>query len=347
MKNNYTETAQKVLRHLTLKSEGGNNHFSMEHWEWPQGVALYAMYKLWRKTGSGETLDYLKNWYADHMKKGLPPKNVNTMAPMLGLTCLYEQLGNPEWLPVIKEWAEWVLRDMTRTEQNGLQHITSGGENHQQLWDDTLYMTGMFLYMAGKVLKNREMKNLAGYQFLLHIRILQDEKSGLWYHGWTFEKKSHYGGIFWGRGNAWITACFPDFLEMLEETDAVYQTVLQSYRAQVSTLIKLQDEKTGLWRTVLDGGDKNGNYTETSASAGIAYGLLKGVRQGLLPKSDLKYAERALKGVLDEVDEQGLVQGTSFGTCVGDDAQYYLDIPVCPTAYGQGLTFLMLTEVME
>lgn len=345
MQNKYFKTAQHVLRHLTEESAGGNGHFSMEKWEWPQGVALYAMYKVWRKTGDAGTLAYMLDWYARQMAAVAPEKNVNTCAPMLGMACLYEQLGTPAFLEPIREWAHWVLHDMARTKQNGLQHITSGADNDQQLWDDTLYMTVLFLYKAGQILKNRDMKNLACYQFLLHIRFLQDTHTGLWYHGWTFDGNHNFGRVFWARGNAWLTACGPDFLEMLDEEDAAYTAVLHSYQSQAAALCRLQDEKTGLWHTILDDGSE-ASYLETSATAGIAYGLLKGVRQGLLPQTMQANADKAASGVLSMIDERGLVQGTSYGTCVGDDADYYKAIPVTATAYGQGLTFLMLTEMM-
>jgi unsaturated rhamnogalacturonyl hydrolase len=41
-----------------------------------------------------------------------------------------------------------------------------------------------------------------------------------------------------------------------------------------------------------------------------------------------------------------MVQGVSYGTCMGKDLEFYKKIPIAPTAYGQGLTFLMLTELI-
>ena len=52
------------------------------------------------------------------------------------------------------------------------------------------------------------------------------------------------------------------------------------------------------------------------------------------------------EAVLGQIDETGAVQGVSGGTGMGHDLQHYKDIIVTPTAYGQGLTFLMLTELM-
>ena len=42
-----------------------------------------------------------------------------------------------------------------------------------------------------------------------------------------------------------------------------------------------------------------------------------------------------------------IVGGVSYGTPVGDTVDFYRTIPIQPTAYGQGLTFLMLTEALR
>ena len=55
----------------------------------------------------------------------------------------------------------------------------------------------------------------------------------------------------------------------------------------------------------------------------------------------------AARAVLEQIDETGAVQGVSGGTGMGYNLQHYKDIIVTPTAYGQGLTFLMLTELMQ
>jgi unsaturated rhamnogalacturonyl hydrolase len=40
----------------------------------------------------------------------------------------------------------------------------------------------------------------------------------------------------------------------------------------------------------------------------------------------------------------GVVWQVSYGTPVGNDAQFYKDIPVSPMTYGQALTLLILIE---
>lgn len=331
-----------VMQKLTSTHSGGgeNDHLTLDTWEWPQGVAVYAMLKVWQKTDDERVLSQVRDWYDRHIAKGLPVRNVNTTAPMLGMVLLYEKTRDERYLKLITDWAQWVMHVMPRTQEGGLQHITTHDENPEQLWDDTLFMTVLFLYRAGLALQKPEWLREAEYQLLLHIKYLHCPKSGLWYHGWTFMGRHHFGQAFWARGNSWFTAGAVDFLELLED-GPVRRLVMETWREQCLALLPLQDEKAGLWHTLLDHAD---SYLETSASAAIAYGLLKGVRLGWLDGTAAAAARLAYEGVIRMIQPDGTVEGVSYGTPMGMNLDFYRRIPICPTAYGQGLVFLMLTE---
>ena len=344
--NQYQQIAERVLNRLKSSRGDGrwNDHLSLATWEWPQGVAMYAMFKVYQATKDEALLKEITDWYVGHIQRGLPGRNINTTAPMLGLTLLYEETGDERYAPIIKDWAEWIMTGLPKTEEGGFQHLTSDCLNEQQLWDDTLFMTVLFLYRAGEALNREDWKREAKYQFLLHIKYLHSQKDHLWYHGYCFDGGHHFSGAYWCRGNSWFTAGGVDFLEWLEE-GSVKRLIRETFVSQCAALKACQDAETGLWHTLLDDPD---SYTETSGSAAIAYGLLKGVRLGILPKDE--YAACALlaaEGVLRMVREDGEVQGVSYGTPMGRDRDFYRHVPIQPTAYGQGLTFLMLTELMR
>lgn len=341
----YEVIAGRVMARLTGAQGGGGkgDHLTLNTWEWPQGVAVYAMMKVYEVTGDRAILEQVAAWYASHLQKGLPERNINTTAPMLALTFLYEQTGRADHRALIADWAQWVMDGLPRTEERGFQHITSDDVNRQQLWDDTLYMTVLFLYRAGTVLGREDWCQEAKYQFLLHIKYLHAQHTGLWYHGFCFEGRHHFGGAFWCRGNSWFTAGAADFLEWIGD-DCARELILRTWQEQCAALRKLQDERSGLWHTLLDDPD---SYPETSGSAAIAYGMLKGIRLGLLTPDYGPAAQKALRGVLSQVGEDGTVGGVSYGTPMGPDLDFYRNIPIRPTAYGQGLVFLMLTEAMR
>ena len=343
----YKQYADLVMSKL-MTTHGGSgsfgDHMSLDTWEWPQGVAVYAMMKIHQATGDEHILADLKAWYARHLQQGLPQRNINTTCPMLTMTLLYEETHDERYRPLIEDWAGWVMTGLPRTQEGGFQHITTHELNPGQLWDDTLFMTVLFLYRAGVTLDRPEWRNEAKYQFLLHIKYLHAPETGLWYHGWTFEGRHHFGKAYWARGNSWITCGAVDFIEWLPADDPVRRMVLSTWQEQCLALVRLQNAETGLWHTLLNHPD---SYLETSASAAIAYGLNKGVRLGLLPADCAPAARKALEGVLAMVGPDGTVGGVSYGTPVGDTEDFYRTIPIQPTAYGQGLTFLMLTEAMQ
>ena len=342
----YQAIANKVLG--MLQRADGNDpsrgHLTMNNWEWPTGVALYGIYKTYQQSGDRAILDYLTGWYADMLHRETQPhRNVNTVAPVLTLTCLYQETKNPEYLPVIESWLDWVLKEMPRTEYEGLQHCTAWNKHFQQLWCDTLFMVCLFLAKAGVVLGRPELIDEAEYQFLIHIRYLQDKVTGLFYHGWTFDRRHNFAQAFWARGNAWFTAAAIELYDITKRDNAAMRMIRSAWLDQVLALWKYQ-RTSGLYSTLINVEE---SYSETSATAAVAYGVLKGMRMGWLPQTPYaEMAKQAADAVLAQIDETGAVQGVSGGTGMGHDLQHYKDIIVTPTAYGQGLTFLMLTELM-
>lgn len=313
---------------------------SMDAWEWPQGVALFAMYQYYRESGNRSVLTYLQNWFDRQMEKGLPPQNINTTCPMLTMACLYEETGEEKYLPLLKEWLDGVMYRLPRTEEGGLQHVVSGVLNPGQLWDDTLYMAVLFLARMGRILGDEGCIQESIRQFMVHVKYLSDAKSGLFYHGWTFEGKHHFAGALWGRGNSWYTAGLVDYLECLEGNQGVREFLLSTLKRQAEALERCQDE-SGLWHTLLDDPE---SYLETSASCAFAYGILKAVRKGYLPGKFAAVGEKAVAGVLDKVREDGTVDGVSYGTPVFSTLQEYKAVEVCPMPYGQSMALMMLVE---
>jgi unsaturated rhamnogalacturonyl hydrolase len=340
-----TDLGEKVIRRLisARMAEGANDHLAIDKWEWPQGVALYSLFLYYRETGKQEYLDFISQWFDEWMARGLPSPNVNTMAPLLTLAHLYELTGKQAQLDLCCQWADWVYHQMPRTEEGGLQHITSENQNQQQIWADTLFMTVLFLAKIGRLTHNDLYIQEAIRQFLLHIKYLHDPQTGLWYHGWSFLGRHAFGKNLWARGNCWFTAGVVELIEILDLQGAVKQHLLDTLKTQVKKLAELQSQE-GLWHTLLDEPD---SYLETSATAGFAYGILKAVRLGYLNSQYGAVGQRAAAGVLNRIDSDGTVQGVSYGTAIGTDQGHYMGIKQCPTAYGQGLTFLLFTELIK
>ena len=316
------------------------DYVSFDSWEWPQGVGLYGLVKLWVRTGDSRLLAILEEWYDRHIAAGLPGMNVNTTAPMLALCEMWRRERQTRYEPVLRDWAERLLETMPRTPEGGFQHNVSDKINDDELWDDTLFMVALFLASYGQAAGEQRFIDEAERQFLVHARYLTDTSSGLWYHGWTFAGRHNFAGALWGRGNAWITVGILDLTEIAELSPSVRSHLLGVLEAQVTTLLGLQSP-SGAWRTLLDDPE---SYEEISATAGFGYGLMKAARLGLGPDGCRKAGLKALEAVLANIDADGVVGNVSYGTRMGHDLQFYRDIPIQPTGYGQALAILCLDE---
>jgi unsaturated rhamnogalacturonyl hydrolase len=311
-------------------------------WEWTHGVGLYGIYKYYQQTNDARCRQIMLDWFRDRFAAGTPTKNINTVAPFLTLAYLYEESPDPAWLPHLEEWAEYLMKGLPRTEENGFQHIVFNSENYQQLWDDTLMMSVLPLAKIGKLLDRPRYVEEARRQFMLHIKYLVDRKTGLWFHGWTFDGRHHFANALWARGNCWVTIAIPELIELLDlqPGDGLREFLLETHLQQIRALVKRQDE-SGLWHTLID---DPGSYLEASATAGFAYGILKSIRKRYIGAEYEEPGVRALKAVLGNIDATGELKNVSFGTPVFNDLDGYRNIKLTSMPYGQAMAILALGE---
>lgn len=338
------EEDEIFLENMKENNLAGDDIRKYQFWEWTQGVGLFGFWKLFEFTKQQKYLDVLKKYYDRQMSIGFPAKNVNTVTPLLTMSYLAEYTGNNKYMDVCKEWAQWIIEKFPRTKEGGFQHITSDTLNEQELWDDTLFMTVLFLANMGRILKNECYTEEAKYQFLIHIKYLTDKKTGLWYHGWTFNGRHNFAEALWGRGNCWITAAIPEFLSITKCQYSVEKFLREALLAQVESLKEFQD-KTGMWHTLID---DNSSYVEASATSGFAYGILRAVKMGLIDEEYKECALKALFPILDCITEEGIVNQVSYGTAMGRETkEFYKKIEIKSMPYGQALAILFLIEVIK
>ncbi len=316
------------------------DYISFDSWEWPQGVGLYGIARLWLFTRDNRLRTLLEDWYSARLSEPTPALNVNTTAPMLALSLLWGETRDKRWLKPLDDWANAVMTRFPRTLEAGFQHDVSDKVNDNELWDDTLFMVALFLASYGQRSGRKELVDEACRQFLVHARYLSDPETGLWFHGWTFDGRHNFARARWARGNAWITAGILDLVELADIGAPIRSFLLGCLTSQVETLLDLQTD-SGAWRTLLD--DPT-SYEEMSATAGFAYGLMKAARLGLGNETWRRAGARALETVLTNIDSSGTLQNVSYGTRMGHDLQFYRDIPLQPTGYGQAMAILCLFE---
>ena len=338
------EDDEIFLENMKERNLAGDDIRRYQHWEWTQGVGLYGLWKLFDRTRDPQYMDILTRFFDRQLEIGFPALNVNTVTPFLTMSFVGEYLGEERYLAPCRETAAWIMAHFPRTQEGGFQHMTSDTLNDQELWDDTLFMTVLFLANMGRIEGKRAYIGEAQRQFMLHARYLADPETGLWYHGWTFNGRHHFAGAFWGRGNCWVTIAIPELLGMVDCDEAVRRALGDALRRQAQSLVRLQSGG-GMWHTLLDDPEA---YVEASATCGFGYGLLRGVRMGLLPQACGEAAWRALPAVLRCIGEDGVVSQVSYGTPMGRESkEFYKQIEIRPMPYGQALAMLFLIECLD
>lgn len=311
-------------------------------WDWPCGVAYYGIAEAYEITKKEEYLDFLKERVDELIELGLPVWTVNTCAMGHCLITLYEATKEEAYMDIIRSKVAYLRTDALRFGDQVLQHTVSASNDFpEQCWADTLFMAAFFLLRVGVMTKDEELISDALNQYYWHIQYLQDEKTGLWYHGYNNITKDHMSGFYWGRANCWAAYTMSKVGLILPECYLYpqYLEIVGSLNEQLSALKLLQTEQ-GLWRTLLNDEE---SYEELSASAGIAAAMtLKG------NPLHIKYIDKSIKGVLSHVAPDGRLIDVSGGTAVMKDRDGYRNISKkWIQGWGQGMALAFFAAVLN
>lgn len=145
---------------------------------------------------------------------------------------------------------------------------------------------------------------------------LWSQKHGLWWRDANFVppyKEPNGQPCFWSRGNGWAFATLVRVLEVLPANDPHRATYVADFQAMAKALLACQRED-GFWNASLLC-EENYGGKETTGTALFVYGLVWGVRNGLLTEKEyLAPALKAWKGMVDNCIRKngslGYVQGT-------------------------------------
>lgn len=329
------DTADKIV-HRTMNMD--------LTWNWSCGVAYYGVAAMSGAAGDKKN-DYLKllqERVDELIDLGLPAFTVNTCAMGHVLLSLYQATGDARYKDILESQIDYLENKALRFGDGVLQHTVSANNDFpEQCWADTLFMAVLLLLRAGVAFDKPELVKDALKQWYWHIHYLQDEKTGLWYHGYDNIHKNHMSGFYWGRANCWAAYTMSQVALVLPESYLYpeYLEINGSLDEQLAALKLLQTEN-GLWRTILDDPE---SYEEVSASAGIAAAM---ANKG--NPLHIRYINKAISGVLANVSEDGKVMNVSAGTAVMKDREGYRNISKrWIQGWGQGLALAFFADVLN
>ncbi len=308
-------------------------------WDWNAGVGMVAISDYYEKVQDPEILHYMVDWVARNKHQCAKRDYVNNLTPLAIYPDMYLRTQEQYYRDTAVEYADWVLAHAGKSKDGVFFH---GASVSEEVWADTVFMALVFMSRTAKLTANKRIAEEVLKQLLAHMQLLQDEETGILFHGYHCVGNHHMSGALWTRGNSWVVIGAPIIIETVRGLAEVPKEINTRYEKLVNGILKYQ-AGNGLWHTVMDRPDF---YQETSGSAGNAGGIMKAVRLKMLEPGHMANALRAMEGVITQITPEGAVEGVSGGTPIMPTIDAYGKLTRYPTLYGQGLTLLMLSEFL-
>lgn len=336
------EAASRIVAAM-LKGQPGDWGMDIERWDWNPGVGMIAILEYYECSQKPEILRDLIDWAERNSSQSDKHRVINAIAPFTIYPRLYELTGNQSYLKEAIQVGDWLLTEAPKTREGAFEHtVTEPEAFSEQVWADTIFMAVLFLARLARVTANKKVGEEALSQLMLHFNLLQDEKTGLLFHGWDCGRRNHMSAARWGRANAWIALATPMILQDLQELLDVPEQLKERYHRLLQGL-KTYQAKNGLWSVVIDRPDYR---YEMSGSVGIANSFIKAANQGWVDDGYRVAADLTLEQLLVSIDKNGHVGGVSGGTPILPTEEAYNDFEIRSTQYGQGLALFLLNEYL-
>ena len=312
-------------------------------WDWGEAVAMLGVVQLYRVTGETRYLDYVTAWMDHHIAEGYRIETSDSCAPAGVAVRLYGLTGQERYRGVVEDALDYLFHRALRSPEGGLNHLGTVTALPVTLWVDSLFMFGNVLTGWGEVAGDPAALGLEGEQIGIFASVLQDP-SGLFTHAayWPLEQTP---GIFWARGNAWVTAATVDYLRARRWRGEEDPAVAQVLERQLGAVRAWQDGPSGRWWTVMNRPGET--YLETSATALWAFALARAWRSGLVGDEVLPAVDAAVSGLdaqMVSADDGPRVGGVSGPTTAGDFDNYAHVSQGDDFPWGVGAALLAWTE---
>lgn len=305
--------------------------------DWGQSLLAYGLLAASRTTGNAAAREYLHRWLTYHLGAGV---HVTYFVGSWSIGLLY-----PE---VLEEFPDigYPLRDVaTRTYdfirakaiRNGAGVILHNVDL-PHIYVDTVYYAAPVLAKLGRVLDREDWRDDAMSQLRMHLEILRDPETGFSIHCQENLSGRRSEGA-WARGNGWIAMTCGELLAELPE-GSIERAAVGEILAELASALLPHQAESGLWRTIITDAS---SYEESSASAMLLFGMLRGRRLGVLTATFDEPIARCLDGLLRHIDADGRFIGVSEGTWPGT-IDYYKGLACGEWWWGTGAMLLALRE---
>lgn len=311
--------------------------YPFKRWGFGESIAMEALLAAGGAPGDFAAA-IVTGWARDHAPlRGDPSAHV---APGVPLLMLAERGGadRPALLACARELAAVLSGCAVGCHGAQIHRPDLAGWEHE-VWVDCMHLDGPFLARLAHLDGEDHHADLAAGILLGHARVLQDDRSGLFSHGFD-DATGRPNDVHWGRGQGWALLGLVDTAAELPGRHPARVEIGQRLAALVEGLARSEAEP-GAWRTVVDAPETS---IEASVGAFVALGVGRGVRHGLIPAAWAALADRGWEATAARIAPDGSLPGVSDATPVGPDAAHYDARPAGVFPWGQGPALLAVVE---
>ncbi|MBQ4465796.1 MAG: glycoside hydrolase family 88 protein [Oscillospiraceae bacterium] len=275
------------------------------HWNYIDGCMITALLSASEITGEQNYADFAEKFIDYYVQEDgsilgyeKPKYNLDDINEGRVLFDLYEMTGKEKYRMAIERLHEQLL-EQPRTETGNFWHKKIYPD---QVWLDGIYMAQVFSTRYALTCGNGDVSDMM--QQIRNVRrYLYDTEKGLLYHGWDCSRRAFWAdpetgrsANFWLRAIGWFTVALADIIGYLPD-GSDREALCEIFREVIAGAAQYADTETGMYYQVVDCGDREGNYLETSGSSMIAYAMLKGTRLGVLPPEFAVAGKKTFDGI--------------------------------------------------
>lgn len=257
--------------------------------------------------------------------------NLDNFNPAKELLVLYKATGDEKYKQAIQNMMNQLV-SQPRVDNGGYCHKAI---YDQQIWVNSQYMLSPFLAEYAHDFNQPEWYDSVCFQLENTYHLTVDKSDGLLYHAWDCAKRQPWAdgqtGLSpnkWSRGMGWYMMGLVDVLEFLPANHYKRNTLIAILEESSEALLTVRDKETGLWYQILNLGDKEFNYIETSGSAMFIYAFAKGANLGVLPARYREVAVESFNSLVTnfvKVDIDGLPSLTHISGSAGLGVKLHRD----------------------
>ena len=282
-------------------------------WSYVMGIEMESMLDTYIKYKDQSIIDYLKEYpvtmidargnITGYNYKDFNLDNVRTARFLYRMNQMFPAKNQEKALKTLFRQ----LENQPRTKEGVWWHKAIYAN---QVWLDGIYMGLPFYALAAPEIKGGKKAvkfwDDAVDQITKTDKRTYDAPTDLWKHAWDethtafwADKETGRSRHTWARAMGWYTMACIEILDALPQNYERRQEVIDLFRKAMNSVVKYQDQKSGVWYDVLDVKDAR-NYLEATASSMFAYCLLKGYRLGYLDAGFKDAGVKAYNGIIRE-----------------------------------------------